>query len=374
MGLPAFGDDDNFLLALCDAVELRDAAVRRIEYHGIQRHFRLDGVQKAETETCEQFLSRRSALELTLDNSPSNPFIIRRDFDSAAIHIRFNYANGYGILREFLRNGDYSISLQRTPERNLQATIGGPDPTRGEEKNDFGAVDRFDLRAFRPVFDREIHTVLRRAISPEPIVLSLFPNRPVKLNLIGKANTDGCRWTVVFCHVELRPRDSNTTWLMDSWHRMEFVRIASEVALTRVDSLESSDELSVPKCSVLIDAYQLVNGVQIPHRVRHFLFGKDYIQGMVSEATTVSANNDVEIPKSLDLPGDTYVQDLKTDRRYRVPVDGAKQDRKIEKTVEELQKHAGFAASSAHVWLFLVNCVALTLIGGILWYRRKKRI
>lgn len=217
----------------------RDESIRRISYQGMVRQYVGLDVQRTDTESIDQFISRVASLMPEYDQVPPYPLSGCRDF-------------GTGVY---------------------QFTMG-------------------DINADIPKY------------------MNWFVD-------VG--------WKATFNYMQ--PMESPPGAKQVIWYRIYWEEIDGELVIVRVDQLSVvGDENTTPIGVILLDDHRLVDGRQVPFRVRYFRLGK-VVKGIELTITDLKLNDSVDVPERMVIPEGSPVRNFISGKLYRQPADKITIDR-----------------------------------------------
>ena len=300
---------DSFSL-LIDKISRRDNDVSRISFTGVEKTLSKVDTERLEGESNEEFIQRYAKMDLEF-NGIEAPISITRDYPRDILHLK--YSDIDKRLPKYLEY--YSTETQTTQLMGVdpgraQATI-----TEGRLPKLNTAMDiisRLDILALRPVQDRPLGLVLLKSKRGDGPSIPDGEGREA-FDLSHKTTANGDVFVATFRHFE--PSDRGLEVL---WFRVYLKTIGDQLVIHRVEELSvvGSDD-SMPRSIFLLEDFQSIDGVLLPHRVRYLLFGNNFLLGKNYYVSDMKINDAVEVPEKIEIPAGTSIRNQITGKRTR---------------------------------------------------------
>lgn len=305
------GDPLEVLIA---KIQDRENSIQRIEFQGTVRTLEKIDTSRLDGESNEAFIERYTNVDLKPTNISVSLKTVR-DFQDDVVHVKYgDIAIEMPKYMEYFSDAKQTTQLMGVEANRCQGTIFGG--RIAELKIASEMMPRLDLLALRPIFDRPLSLTImessRREVLPDPTQRPAF-------RLAHKRIESDDTFVATFQHLEPEQRNGQKAFGVH-WFRVYWKTIGGDLVIHRIDELSVvGDADSMPRGTSLLEDFRRVDGILMPHRIRRFLFGNNFLIATKYDIDEIKLNDQVTVTKELAIPSGTSVRDPRTGARFRVP-------------------------------------------------------
>lgn len=287
------------LKMLIELLKKRDESLRQMYYAGTVTVAGKMDTERRKGESDAEFVKRQTSRKPEL-NGVVRQVVVAQDFDLKTEHTI------YGVRKTDLDFTEVRFDGTKTTEskgRGRPTWTMGKSPELDESTM---MLPRLDILAFRPVRNHPLHPIIDQASRvKEKAFASKRP--PFKIERTRPSQGAPGRWVVTFQRME---QEEGTNRRESLWFRLFFEQRADTVVITRVDELYLVDVEELPpgvmdaRTVTLLEKYQEVSGVLVPHQARIFTFGNNFMLGTQLKLQSMRVNDKESIPDKTSVQRD----------------------------------------------------------------------